>query len=210
MYYSDEDPTSPRHARDREVSDPRVEAAARLAALGRALMDHGRTREAEESWHAALHHWAELVADHPDDVVHRERWLDGLNDAAWSLVALPEREPQLVARAIQWAEEAIEQEPRKAAYWNTLGIAYFRAGEWKASIHALERSVEQGTGGTSFDYFFLAMAYCRQGDKQAASHWHHLANDWMDQHNPEHEDLLRFREEAGSLIGAYPIPALSD
>src|SRR5437764_199782 len=87
------------------------------------------------------------------DRLHRDCWLDGLNDAAWSLVVHPAREAQYVRRAIQLAKQAVEAEPDKATYWNTLGIAHFRAKDWKASMQALKRSTEYNHGGTSFDYF---------------------------------------------------------
>ena len=83
-------------------------------------------REAEEAWSSALQYWAELAADHPHDLGYRNCWLDGLNDSAWTLISHPGLEGRDVSRAIQLAEQAIGLEPASAAYWNTLGIAYFR------------------------------------------------------------------------------------
>jgi tetratricopeptide (TPR) repeat protein len=180
--------------------DPREEAAIRLGLLGRSLMEHGMTQEAEEAWHSALQHWAGLAADYPDDPEYRTCWLDGLNDTAWSLLTLPGLEPGNVSRAIQLAEQTVGLEPDGATYWNTLGIAYHRAGDWKAAIHALERSMELSAGGTSFDYYFLAMACWNHGDREQARLWYSRANSWMDAHSPEHADLLRFRAEARSLV----------
>jgi hypothetical protein len=60
--------------------------------------------------------------------------------------------------------------------------------------------MELDGGGTSFDYFFLSMAYWQQGDKQQARHWYSRANAWMEENKPVHEDLLRFSAEAGSQL----------
>jgi tetratricopeptide (TPR) repeat protein len=180
--------------------DPREEAAIRLGMLGRALMGRGMTREAEEAWLSAMQHWAGLAADYPDVPEYRKCWLDGLNDSAWSLIVLPGLKARDVSRAIQLAEQAVGLEPGGATYWNTLGIAYFRAGDWKAATHALERSMELSAGGTSFDYYFLAMACWRQGDGEQARRWCSRANAWMEEHNPDHGDLLRIRAEATSLL----------
>jgi tetratricopeptide (TPR) repeat protein len=180
--------------------NPREEAAIRLGLLGRSLLEQGRLQEAEEAWRTALQHWAGLATDYPDDLEYRKCWLDGLNDSAWSQLTLPQVEERDVSRAIRLAEQVVGLEPENATYWNTLGIAYFRLGDWKGSLRALERSIQFGSGGTSFDYFFLAMACWNQGDKGQARLWYARANNWMDAHNPKHVELLRFRAEANALI----------
>jgi tetratricopeptide (TPR) repeat protein len=184
----------------------REEAAIRYGSLGRSLMEHGMTREAEEAWSSARRLWAELAADYPDDLEYRKCWLDGLNDSAWSLIAGPGIDDRSLASTIQLAEQTVTLEPECATYWNTLGIAYFRARDWKAAIHALGQSTELGGGGTSFDFFFLAMAWWQQGDREQAHHWYLRGNAWMEEHNPDHEALLRFREEAAALLDSRPIP----
>ena len=47
-------------------------------------------------------------------------------------------DPQL---AVRLAVQTTEAEPEAAAYWNTLGAAYSRAGDDANAITALERSV---------------------------------------------------------------------
>jgi tetratricopeptide (TPR) repeat protein len=163
-------------------------------------------REAEEARFTAMQLWAGLAAEYPDEFEYRTRWLDGLNDSAWTLISHPGLDNRNIARAIQLAEQAITLEPESATYWNTLGIAYFRARDWKAAIHALGQAVELSGGGTSFDHFFLAMAWWQQGDKEQAHHWYWRGNAWMEEHNPDHETLSRFREEATALLDSRPIP----
>lgn len=191
---------------DATAGDPREEAAIGLGVLGRSLMEQGHTQEAEEAWLSGLQQWAGLAADYPDDPTYRRGWLDALNDSAWSLIANAGPDPRGLARGTALAEQAVGLEPANAAYWNTLGIAYFRQGEWAVAVHALERSNELGDGGTSFDYYFLAMAHWHRGDKEQARRWFSRADDWMREHNPDHVDLLRFRAEASALLDSQAVP----
>jgi hypothetical protein len=186
--------------------DPREEDAMRFGALGRSLMEHGMVREAEEAQSTAMQLWAGLAAEYPDDLEYRAHWLDGLNDSAWTLISQPGLDNHDIPRAIQLAEQAVTLEPESATYWNTLGIAYFRARDSKAAIHALGQAVELSDGGTSFDHFFLAMAWWQQGDKEQAYDWYRRGNAWMEECNPDHETLLRFREEAAALLDSRPVP----
>jgi hypothetical protein len=55
-------------------------------------------------------------------------------------------------------------------------------------------------GGDSFDWFFLAMAYRRQGDRAQARAWFDRAVRWMDEHEPQHHELRRFRAEAEAMV----------
>jgi hypothetical protein len=189
-------------AREQRVGmDPREDAAIKFRLLGRSLMEQGLTHEAEEVWLSALQYWAELAADHPDEPAYRSRWLDCLNDMAWSLITLAGSEIRSLSRAIQLSEQCVGLDPENATYWNTLGTAHLRKGDWGTAIHALERSTELSAGGTSFDYFLLAIAYSKLGDREQAQHWCSLGDRWMKEHNPDHQDLIRFCAEAMSLSG---------
>jgi len=82
-----------------------------------------------------------------------------------------------------------------------MGAAHYRAGNWKDSIDALQKSMELRAGGDSFDWFFVAMACQRQGKKELAGKWFDQAVQWMEKNNPKDEELLRFRAEAAALLG---------
>src|SRR5262249_57765634 len=89
------------------------------------------------------------------------------NDWAWLLATCPEEKVRDPKRAVQLARRAVEADPR-ASYWNTLGVAHYRAGSWTDARRALEQSMAGHRGGDSFDWFFLAMAYWQQGERGGA------------------------------------------
>jgi len=123
------------------------------------------------------------------------------NDLAWFLADCPDATLRDPARAVELARQAVAQEPGVGKYWNTLGVAHYRAGQWAAAIGDLELSMARGGGGP-YDWFFLAMASWRLGDRAGAQAWHAKSIAWMDQKAAQEENLLRYRAEAALLLGA--------
>jgi hypothetical protein len=91
-------------------------------------------------------------------------------------------------------------------YWTTLGVAHYRAGEWKATIDALEKSTAVSPGDDTVRWFFLAMAHCQQGQKVKARTWFDKAVEWMDKNKSQDDELREFRDEAASLLGLTEHP----
>jgi tetratricopeptide (TPR) repeat protein len=117
-----------------------------------------------------------------------------LNLAAWRLATAPDPKARDPARAVEFAKEAVVLMPNE--HWNTLGAAHYRAGDGKAAIAALERSMEDRDGGDSFDWFFLAMVHWQMGENDEARKWYDQAVEWMEKNQPKNEELRRFRAEA--------------
>jgi Flp pilus assembly protein TadD len=86
-------------------------------------------------------------------------------------------------------------------YWNTLGVAQYRAGEFQSALITLSRSVELRSGGDASDYFFLTMTYERLGDRKQARIWYDKAVQWMDKRSPRGEADIRYRAEANGILG---------
>ena len=122
------------------------------------------------------------------------------NNFAWFLATCPSSELRDVGQALKSARKATELEPNIGAFWNTLGVVLYRAGDWPTAVTALEKSMELRTGGDSFDWFFLAMAHWQLGDKEQARKWYDQAVVWMDKNQPQNEELLGFRTEAEELL----------
>ncbi len=130
----------------------------------------------------------------PADPQHR-------NVLAWHFVTGLPKELREPALGVKLARGAVELEPGVGTYWNTLGVAHYRAGDWNAAIAALQKSMELGKGGDSFDWFFLAMAYEKLGDTQKARQWYERATVWMEKNQAKNEELGRFKAEAAELLG---------
>jgi len=142
---------------------------------------------------------AKLGFDHPET-------LRSMNDLAWLLAVCPDakfRDPQ---RAVTLAKTAVELAPMNGAIWNTLGVAYYRSGDWKGAIEALKKSMQLRNGGDIFDWFFLAMAHFQLQHTEEARQEFAKAVAWMDKHQPQDQDLRRFRAEAAELLGIKEKP----
>jgi eukaryotic-like serine/threonine-protein kinase len=135
-----------------------------------------------------------LGADHPNT-------LESMNNLAWLLATSVDPKIHDGPRALALAQKAVGLVPRAGNNWRTLGVAHYRARDWKAALDALTKAMELRQGGNSSDWFFLAMAHWQLGDKEAASKWYDQAVVWMDKNQPKNEELRRFREEAAELLG---------
>jgi tetratricopeptide (TPR) repeat protein len=129
------------------------------------------------------------------------------NNLSWLLATCPDARVRNPARAVQLARRALELEEPVGNTWNTLGVAYYRTGNWKAARQALDKSRELRQGGDAFDFFFLAMVSWRLGQKEDALKWYKHALEWLEKNrpalanNPQHrEELRRFRTEAEALL----------
>src|SRR5262249_22089469 len=129
------------------------------------------------------------------------------NDLAWLLATCPDEKRRDPNRAVDLAKKAVELAPKEGAYWNTLGVAHYRAGDWKAAIAALDKSRELRTGGDVFDFFFLAMAHHKLGNQDEARKYYDRAVEWLDKNKgalekdkTQTDELRRLRSEAEELL----------
>jgi serine/threonine protein kinase len=124
-----------------------------------------------------------------------------LNEIAWILATDADPESGDAAAAVRLAEPAVAQAPRVGALWNTLGVARYRAGDWEGCLKALEESKKLQSGGTAYDWFFIAMAHAKLGHPKAIARTSFdKAVAWMEEHEPDDEELERFRAEAEETL----------
>jgi tetratricopeptide (TPR) repeat protein len=210
-----------------------------LESYSRVLRAEGKTAEAETLWRETLEYWRKKLetADSAGQrsQIHlrlfrhlintgqveeakascrevlklnpTEATVWELNRTAWSLAtsAIPaERDPGL---AVELAEKVTELSPR--AWWLTLGVARYRAGDLKQAVADLERDCELRNGGDSFNFLFLAMAHWRLGDLAVARQCYEKGVQMMPmgQRAPENQELARFRAEAEQVLGLAARPA---
>jgi tetratricopeptide (TPR) repeat protein len=163
----------------------------------------GRLAEAEAAWRQALDLLAAAAVGGPTAEVQR-RWCDCANDLAWLRLHHPEPALRDVGFAVTLARQVVEICPDSEVYWNTLGVAYLRAGDYPAAVAALERATAIGPGATAFDDVFLAMAHAHPGDLEQARQRLAQAMLSRERDYPNQPDLARFCDEARSLLAPDP------
>jgi tetratricopeptide (TPR) repeat protein len=95
-----------------------------------------------------------------------------LNNLAWHLVKLPGGEMSGYRKALRYSEEAYHLEPENGDLLNTLGVAYYRAGNYEKALDVLSRSEkinalrDEGPGPANLA--FLAMTHQQLGHAQEA------------------------------------------
>jgi superkiller protein 3 len=166
----------------------------------RAYLRLGNAFRAQKKWDEAVAEYRKALEVSPTDVGARDALAWGLNNLAWALAAHPEPARRDPDRAVSLAREALELKPQEGSIGHTLGVALYRAERWKEAVAALEKSMELRKGGDSIDWFFLAMAHWKLGEKDKAHAWYDRAVQWMDKNSPRSEELRRFREEAAGLL----------
>jgi serine/threonine protein kinase/Tfp pilus assembly protein PilF len=159
--------------------------------LGRALASQGKLEASTEIYRQAFQ--KALTLEPTSAASHNSR--------AWFLVSAPDPQFHDAAKAVESAEMATKLSPTNFEYWNTLGVAQYRAGDLKAAISALERSMELRKGGDVVDWLFLAMAHWRLGDKDQARKWYEQAARKIDENKTTNDEVRRFRTEAEGLLG---------
>jgi serine/threonine protein kinase len=130
-----------------------------------------------------------------------------LNKAAWILVTCDDPGLRDPVRAARLAQRAVDLAPRVGSYWNTLGVARYRVGQWKSAAEAFEKSMALRSRDGGTDRLFLAMAHWQLGDRSGARKWHDRAVEWMDKNRPQDVELKRFRAEVAALLGVPELPA---
>ncbi len=117
--------------------------------------------------------------------------------------------PLSTRRGLELARKAVELAPNNWMFWNTLGVAAFRTGDWKTASESLHKSMSL-TGGGAADWFFLAMTRWHQGEQKDARAWFDRAVAAVVKESPSEymlHELLQFHAEAAALLG-LPGPKL--
>jgi tetratricopeptide (TPR) repeat protein len=183
-------------------STSREQLARRYLKLARSLKDRKQFDEARTAWTHALTLLSELAsAEFALAEIQKARW-DCANDFAWFLLGDRSAAVENVPWALQLASQATQADPENGVYWNTLGAACYRAGDFTAAIAALERSMSLNGQHNAFDHLIMAMAHTKQGQREEALRWYDRAVSWIGEHDCHDPGLLALYEEAGAVLGS--------
>jgi eukaryotic-like serine/threonine-protein kinase len=124
-----------------------------------------------------------------------------LNDLAWSLVKRRGGETSDYRRGLRYSEEADQLEPENGKSLNTLGVAYYRVGNYAEAIRFLMRSHEQNSksenGPQAANAAFLAMSHHALGHAKEAAAFFKQLNKLMKQDRWKNDDeSVAFFKEA--------------
>jgi len=128
-----------------------------------------------------------------------------LNNLAWAYATAPEglRDGD---QAVALAERAVSFDPGNQNNVNTLGTAYYRAGEYDKAVSTLEANAAGRTDSSvGFDLYPLAMSYfaLEQKDKaretyERAAEFHRRVEDRLSSN--QWQEMHEFRIEAATLL----------
>lgn len=178
--------------------------AAEMTALGAQLAVSATATPAEQ---VLLEGYREQVRSLVTSALERgDEAPEVLNDAAWFLVTCPDVGSRDPGRALALARRAVEARPDNGTYWNTLGAAEYRAGNWQAAVSALEEAITRRQGGTSEDWTFLAMAHWQLGERQVATTWYEKLVQELSDARVQSPTTTQLHAEVRSLLGRATVP----
>src|SRR5262249_46244971 len=126
--------------------------------------------EAQGKLDEAIAFYRKAIELHPKSAIAHDYLGRVLMIKGWDLANCPDPKLRDLKRAVELGKEAVELAPQSPLAWQGLGSIQYRAGNWKASIEALEKSCKMQEGGTgdAFQWLFLAMAHWQLGNKAEA------------------------------------------
>jgi tetratricopeptide (TPR) repeat protein len=160
----------------------------------------GRYIEARDRYHEVIKEIDSLPADSLS-ARNKPVLALALNNLAWLQATCPQIELRSPREAVRNARRALAIQPQEGNYWNTLGAAHYRAGDWEAARNALTQSTTLRNDSPSFDWFFLALVDHKLGNPAEAREWYDKAVAWFQQSAPSNAELYRFQVEAAKELG---------
>jgi tetratricopeptide (TPR) repeat protein len=163
-------------------------------------------RQSRAEANAHLGAWGQVKADCEAIVALRPEEPADQRALVWFLTTCREVKYRDPDRAVRLAKQAVERGPQDGFYWQALGVAQYRAGDYKAAREALKEGARLRMGSNGFNYFLEAMICHRLGQRDDALRCFNEGLAWMEKRDLtllglEVEVLSRFRAEAEELLG---------
>ncbi len=180
-----------------------------IATLSKAI-ERNRGATAPLYWRARVYEkmgdYEKSFADYEKIRTLEPESASGLNGLAWGYVTCPAkfRSPE---KALPLALKAVELSKNAYAELNTLGVVYYRLGQWQKAVETLEAACKTDKdGGGSADFFFLAASHHQLGDAAKAGEFFAKATNRLRSHSDKLskdslDELESFRVEAEEVLG---------
>jgi len=163
--------------------------------------------EARGQDHFMLNQYAQAIADVQKSLELNADQPQASNTLAWIYLTAPGElfDPP---KALPLAQRAVQSRPDQRSFRNTLGLAYYRLGQFAKAVETLEINVKTDHPGMAFDLLFLAMSRHRLGqpdrartDFDQAVRWR-LAQKGLDP--GQDAELRTFEAEAQAVLAGPP------
>lgn len=171
--------------------------------LARALEGQGSYAEANDVWETFITSLRRMIEKEPEN-----GW--PYNALAWFRLTARDARFRDFNEAVEMAVRAAELAPQRAAAHNTLGIAYYRVGEFRKAVESLRQSMKLSDGGDANDWFFLAMAHAQLGDLDEARQWYERAESWTRANAANDARFREWWQEAAELLEESPPDAVTE
>jgi tetratricopeptide (TPR) repeat protein len=179
-----------------EVSPYRVELGRIHDILAHHREQDGNPAEADREYRRAEAEFRRAAELDPGNA-------NALNMLAWQLAQDAPPHLRKPVEGIDWARRAlaVAKSQEEERIWLTLGLAYYRNGDWRSAVSALEKSCQvRPPTGNDHDYFALAMAHWQLGHKAEARRYYNKAIAWNVERSLKPENAPLYAE-ATRLLG---------
>jgi tetratricopeptide (TPR) repeat protein len=176
--------------------------------LVRTRMRQGTLQDKLGNHRQAAEHYRQVVQLYRQALQLNPKSIAANNSLAWFLATCPELSLRDAREAVRLAKQAIAiaAEPEAGYLWNTLGVAQYRIGDCRAAVESLKKAMALHSGGDGYDWYFLAMAHWRLGNREEARGWLAKGVQWLDKNQTQNEELHRFQAEAQALLSDAAVP----
>jgi len=157
------------------------------------LLQQKRATEAESMYRLALSHSERLANDFPEEADHSRQF-------ARYLVFSPIANLRDPERAVAAARHAVDLAPTNANFWNTLGLAQYRAGRSADAIASLQKSVELRGQPSVADGLGLSLSFAQAGNLVQAREWYDRTESRLKDQRSISSDVRRLRNEAADVL----------
>jgi tetratricopeptide (TPR) repeat protein len=158
-----------------------------------------KAAEVARRWRTAIDRMLARKADDASEI----------NGVAWWLATWPVPAMRDAGRAVELARRAVEKDPKNDEFRATLGVAYYRSGDWDRAAEALECTRSLPPEKEVRFGFFRAMTHWQRHERDDAREAYAQTVGRMAMTPTDRDETRRFRNEAGTLLGE-PKPLTKD